>query len=231
MTSPASFANEELAARVQQNLAVLRERIVLAGRDLATVRIVAVTKTFGPEAVLAAYHAGLTHVGENYVDELCTKRESLADLPMRWHYLGALQSNKIAKVARCADVVCGISRVKEVDVLARVRPMATCYVQVDATGAAQRNGASFVEARALVAHARDRGLNVSGLMMVAPPEPALADRAFADTRDLADELGLAERSMGMSEDLELALAHGSTEIRVGRGLFGPRETPGRSALT
>ena len=221
-TFPASSAEIELTERVASNLATLRERIAAAGRDPSGVRVVAVTKTFGPEAVLAAASVGLGAVGENYLVELEHKRAALAELSVAWHYLGALQGNKIARVAAVSDVICSVSRDKEIDRLAALGATARLYVQVDFTNLAQRNGAAPGEVGDLVARARDRGLALVGLMTVAPPDRAGAERSFRETARLADDLGLAERSMGMSDDLELACRWGTSEVRVGRALFGPR---------
>ncbi|MDE3065655.1 MAG: alanine racemase [Acidobacteriota bacterium] len=193
-----------------------------AGRDPRTVRVVAVTKTFAPAYVRAAYEAGLRTVGENYAGELAAKREATRDLALTWHFLGALQTNKIARVCANADVLCAVSRERELERIARAKPGARLYVEVDFTGAPARAGAAPGEVAGLVARGRALGLDVAGIMTVAPPEAHGARRAFAATAALADDLGLAERSMGMSDDLELALAHGSTEVRVGRALFGPR---------
>jgi uncharacterized pyridoxal phosphate-containing UPF0001 family protein len=221
-TSPASFADEGLAGRVAANLAAVRGRIASTGRDPSGVRVVAVTKTFNVDHVRAAAAAGLDAVGENYVDELARKRAAAPDLMVSWHYLGALQSNKIHRVVVCADVICGVSRTKEIEKIAIHRSDQPIYVQVDFTGAAQRNGAAPGDVAALVQRGRDLGLSVLGLMTVAPTDPGAARAAFAATTALADELGLVERSMGMSDDLELACELGSTEIRVGRALFGAR---------
>lgn len=228
-TFPASSAEEDLRERVGANLARVRERIGTSGRDPSSVRVLAVTKTFGAEVVRAAFACGLHAFGENYVDELCDKRADTHDLPARWHFLGALQSNKIARVARCADVVSSVARVKEIDRLAALSPGHHVDIQVDFTGAAQRNGASPQDVAGLAAHARASGLALRGLMVVAPRGEDAARRAFAATRALADELGVVERSMGMSEDLELACEMGSTEVRLGRALFGPRTLRGSLA--
>ncbi len=190
-------------------------------------RVVAVTKTFGPEAVRAAAFVGLDAVGENYLVELEGKRRDLGDVAVAWHYLGALQSNKIARVATAADVICSVSRVKEVERLASVGATARLYVQVDYTARETRNGAPPGEVAGLVGLARERGLGIVGLMTVAPPDPAGAQVAFHETARLADELDLEVRSMGMSDDLELACRWGTNEVRVGRALFGPR-APGRT---
>lgn len=219
-TCPASCA-KALPDVLRENLARIHQQIADAGRDPSSVRIVAVTKTWGSDAVRAAFEAGLRHVGENYLAELEAKRPEGPD-GLCWHYLGALQTNKIARIAAQASVISGVSRAKEIAKLAQVAPASTIDVQVDVTGLAQRNGAPAAEVPDLVAQARDAGLTVRGLMVVAPPEALSADRAFALVADLADHLGVTERSMGMSDDFVAACRRGSTEVRLGRVLFGPR---------
>ncbi len=228
-TYPVSCASPDDVQRVTANLADVRRRIVLAGGDPSTIAIVAVTKSFDSSMVRAAAAAGLSAMGENYVGELEAKDGQTADLVLRWHFLGALQSNKIARVLAHADVVSAVTRDKEIDIIATLRPGMTVDVQVDLTGQPRRHGASAAEVQTLVSRARDRGLDVRGLMTVASPEPTLAAAQFAQLRRLAEDLGLRGRSMGMSEDLELAVEQGSTEIRVGRALFGPRTAPGALA--
>jgi pyridoxal phosphate enzyme (YggS family) len=225
-TFPASSANE-LLERVGANLDAVRQRIASAGRDPQSIRIVAVTKTFGVPEVHAALALGLVDFGENYVDELCAKREAAPSAT--WHYLGALQSNKIARVLACAEVVSGVAREKELARLAALASERALDIQVDFTGRAERHGVAPEEVPFLVSRARELNLNLRGLMVVAPTEAAAAREAFVRTAALADSLGLAERSMGMSEDLEMACAAGTTEVRLGRALFGPRVLPGRLA--
>jgi hypothetical protein len=221
-TFPVSSADVPLAARVASNLAGVRARIAASSPTPERVRVVAVTKTFGVDAVRAAFAAGLADVGENYVDELEAKRAQVGVAALRWHYLGALQTNKIARVCASADVICGVSRVRELERIAACGAGVALYVQVDFTGAAQRNGAPPGEIAELVSRARALELDVRGLMCVAGPGQDAARVAFAGTASIADDLGLAERSMGMTEDLETACELGSTEVRVGRALFGPR---------
>ena len=228
-TSPASFADRADVERISANLAELRRRIERAGADPLVINVVAVTKTFDEPLVRAAQACGLTSMGENYVDELELKHRATLDLALRWHYLGALQSNKIARVAALADVISGVSREKEIRKIASLRPGATIDVQVDLTGRAERSGAAQSDVEALVRVARASGLDVRGLMLVASPDASLATAEFARVDELATEMGLRGRSMGMSDDLELAVAQGSTEIRIGRALFGPRTT--RTPLT
>jgi hypothetical protein len=221
-TSQASSASHELVHRVVANLAVAKARIASTGRDPERIRVVGVTKTFGADVVRAASAAGITCVGENYLDELVAKHSATGDLALTWHYLGSLQTNKIARLCEHADLLCGVSRLKEIEKIAHVRPGMAIYVQVDFTGAAQRNGAGESEVEGIVQRARELGLDVRGLMTVAPEDPDGARAAFKATAALADELGLKERSMGMSDDLEIACEQGTSEVRLGRALFGPR---------
>lgn len=220
-TSQASSASP-LFSRVAENLLDLQRRIELTGRSLSDVRIVGVTKTFGQDVVRVAREVGLTCVGENYVEELEQKRLECSDLDVTWNYLGALQTNKIARIANNADIICGVSRIKEIEKIAGVKDAASIYVQADFTGAEGRNGASESEIEALVARARDLELDVRGLMCVAAPGNEAARLSFSKLTILADSLGLKERSMGMTDDLEIACELGSTEVRLGRALFGPR---------
>ncbi len=223
-TSPASSASHELVQRVAANLKIIRERIASTGRDVSSVRVVAVTKTFAVDAVRAAHEVGLRTVGENYVDELSEKRAAAGDLPMTWHYLGALQSNKIGQGLKSADLVGGVSRAKELEKISRLRPGMPGTVPGAHPDAGGRIGVDAGTAANWGAGARDLGLDVRGLMTVPAPGLEGSRSAFTALVALADELGLKERSMGMSDDLELACELGSTEIRIGRALFGPRMT-------
>jgi uncharacterized pyridoxal phosphate-containing UPF0001 family protein len=226
-TFPAS-SDSELVQRVADNLAAVRARIASTGRDLASVRIVAVTKTFGVDAVRAALANGLGDLGENYVDELCEKRTQSDDAPITWHYVGAVQSNKIRSIVACADVIASVSRLKEIERIATVAPSRRLYVQVDYTGAPERNGALEGDVARIVARGRALDLDVRGLMTVAPTGGDGARRAFRALGALADDLGLTERSMGMSDDLEVACEYGTSEVRIGRALFGARAAHGAS---
>jgi PLP dependent protein len=225
-TSPVSSASSDLTARVAANLTALRERITRTGRDPASIRLVAVTKTFGVEAVDAALANGLHDLGENYVDELEAKSAQRRAEPLTWHYIGALQSNKIARICSSAQVIATVSRAKELERVARSDAHPELLIQVDYTGGATRNGASAAEVPALLRHARELELDVRGLMTVAAPDPASARSAFANLARLRVELGLVECSMGMSDDVEIACELGSTELRIGRALFGERVVHG-----
>jgi hypothetical protein len=194
--------------------------------------VVAVTKGFGVEAVRAAVGAGLAAVGENYAGELVAKAGSLggggaaASAGVRWHFLGAVQRNKVAALAPLVDLWQSVAREEEGARIARFRPGAAVLVQVDAAGLPGRNGCPPSGVADLVGQLRDDGLEVRGLMTVAAPGHEAAVAAFSAVARLADELELEERSMGMSDDLEAAVAAGTTMVRIGRALFGDRPGPG-----
>ena len=222
-TSPPSSASGSVAERLHS----VRLRIAQAGGDPSAVRVVAVTKGFGPEAVIAARDAGLHDIGENYANELVAKVAALegeqsAPSLLRWHFLGAIQRNKVARLAPVIGLWQSVSRAEEGARIARFAPGAMVLVEVDMTGLPGRNGCPPDDVRFLVARLRDAGLDVRGLMTVAPPGPDEAGRAFASVGSLADELGLEERSMGMTDDLEAAVRAGTTMVRIGRALFGER---------
>jgi uncharacterized pyridoxal phosphate-containing UPF0001 family protein len=225
-TSPPSFASDEVARR----LGAVQQRIERAGGDPSRVRIVGVTKGFGPEAVAAAHAAGLRDLGENYAAELVAKAGGAGSGAVsvdgiRWHFLGAVQRNKVPLLAPIVGLWQSVSRGSEGDRIARFAPGAAVLVQVDTTGLPGRNGCPPEGVGDLVARLVDVGLDVRGLMTVAAPGEAAAREAFGSVGRLADRLGLEERSMGMTDDLEAAVAAGSTMVRVGRALFGDRPPP------
>jgi pyridoxal phosphate enzyme (YggS family) len=200
------------------------------------VRLLAVSKTFDAPAVRAAFEAGLGAFGENYVQEGVAKIEALADLRERieWHCIGPLQSNKTRPVAEHFDWVHGIDRLKIAQRLSEQRPahlppLQVC-LQVDVDGGANKSGVGVAEAPALArAVAALPRLVLRGIMAIPEPAPdfeaqrALFLRATAVYESLrAEGLALDTLSMGMSADLEAAIAAGSTMVRVGTALFGGR---------
>jgi uncharacterized pyridoxal phosphate-containing UPF0001 family protein len=212
-------------AVVAERLAALRELIDQRSPDPGSVTVVAVTKGFGAEAVAAARMAGLDDLGENYADELVGKAGSVGDAgpAPRWHFLGAVQRNKVARLAPLVACWQGVTRPEEGRAIAARRPGATVLVQVDTTGLPGRHGVGTGAVPTLVAALREEHLDVAGLMTVGPPDDPRASRAgFRSVNALADRLQLPVRSMGMSDDLVAALEEGSTMVRVGRGLFGER---------
>jgi PLP dependent protein len=191
--------------------------------------VIGVTKSFGGDAVRVALDAGLRDLGENYAPELVAKAgeagdsaEAGAEAGVIWHFLGAVQRNKVAQLAPLVGVWESVARMAEGERIARFAPQARVLVQVETTGLPGRNGCRPEETGPLVAHLRDLGLDVRGLMTVAAPGEGSAQESFETVGRLADRLGLEERSMGMSDDLEAAVAAGSTTVRIGRALFGAR---------
>lgn len=208
----------ELARRVQE----VRRRIEAAGGHPERVTLVAVTKGFDPTAVALARDAGLVDLGESYAQEL--RQKAAEGDGLRWHWIGRLQRNKVRQVAAHVHLWHSVDRVEVGVEIARRAPGASVLAQVNTSGEDSKGGCPPEATEALVADLRKEGLEVRGLMTVA----AVGDRArdcFADLRRLADDLDLPERSMGMSEDLEAAVAEGSTMVRLGSALFGPRTPP------
>lgn len=213
---------ELTAASVAAALERVGTRIAEAGGDPSSVTVVAVTKGFGPEAVAAAVGAGCTDIGENYAGELLDKAPAAAGA--RIHFLGGIQRNKIARLAPVVHVWQSVDRVEVAESLARRAPDAQILVQVDLLGGTipGRSGVSVSDAPELVASIRDLDLDVRGLMAVGPPPPEDPLPGFRQLADLRETLGLPELSLGMSGDLEAAIQAGSTMVRVGTALFGPR---------
>ncbi|HUQ40035.1 MAG TPA: YggS family pyridoxal phosphate-dependent enzyme [Acidimicrobiales bacterium] len=232
MTRPGGGSNVSngTVVDVVDRLAEVRARIEAAGRAPDDVVVVAVTKGFGVDAVEAATAAGLVDVGENYAQELAGKvDETPANAERRWHFLGGIQRNKVRIIAAAVHLWQGVDRVSAGEEIARRAPGAKVLVQVRITEDDARNGCDPDGVPELVERLDHLGLDVRGLMAVGPAgPPELARPGFRTVSALADRLGLAERSMGMTDDLGIAVEEGSTMVRVGRGLFGAR--PGAPKL-
>jgi pyridoxal phosphate enzyme (YggS family) len=212
---------------VRTRLRGLRDRIDGVGRSWThCVAVVGVTKGFGADAVVAAVAAGCDAIGENYAQELLDKRAAIERLGPEVHFIGRLQSNKVRQLAGIVDVWCSLDRASAIDEVAKRAPGARVLIQVDTTGDPGKGGCDVGETAALVDRATERGLIVRGLMTVGPTggDSEAARPGFRRVRALVDELGLDECSMGMSGDLVVAVEEGSTEVRVGTALFGPRPT-------
>ena len=227
-----------LVSAVQENLEAVRARIVAActaaGRAPASVQLLAVSKTFPATAVVAAHAAGQTAFGENYVQEGMEKIAALAHLPLQWHYIGPIQSNKTRPITEHFAWVHGIERLKIAERLAAQRPpnlpdLQVC-LQVNISGETSKSG---VESAAILALAQQvtrlPRLKLRGLMTLPKASEGLdAQRApFRELRLLLEQLnaaGLAcdTLSMGMSGDLEAAILEGATIVRVGTAIFGTR---------
>jgi PLP dependent protein len=213
---------------VAERLTAIQNRIRAAGGRTEGITIVAVTKGHGPEAVVAAARTGLLDVGENYAGELLSKRAATDTLetPLRWHFLGHVQRNKVRALGPAVHLWQGVDRYAAGAEIAERAPAARVLVQVNLSGRPERNGCPPDDAPALVRDLRVLGLDVGGLMAMGPHGPAEEARAgFRRLVRMADDLGLPVRSMGMTGDLEVAVEEGTTMVRIGRGLFGPRPEP------
>ena len=236
-----------MTGEIAQNLADVRARIDAAarraGRDPGDVTLVAVSKTFSADHVRAAHAAGQLDFGENKVQEALQKIGATADIPLRWHLIGHLQSNKVRKAA--GPFAC-VHSIDSVDVLQRLDAAALeagarpeVLVQVDLAGETTKFGAGEDDARAIVAAAlAARAVRLSGLMVLPPwnedqeqTRPwfrrlrALRDRWVAEG---IEGHALRHLSMGMSHDFEAAIEEGSTIVRVGTAIFGKRTPPART---
>ena len=224
----------DLAVRLESVHRRIADAARAAGRDPASVSLLAVSKTFPADAVRAAHAAGQRAFGENYVQESIDKIDALADLraSLEWHFIGPLQSNKTRAVAERYDWVHSIDRLKIAQRLAEQRPahlppLNVC-VQVNISGEASKSGVAPAEvARAVAALP---SLRLRGLMAI--PEPAadldaqrVPHRALRTLFDAlrADGLPLDTLSIGMSADLEAAVLEGATIVRVGTAIFGARD--------
>ncbi len=223
------------SVELEARLAAVRDRIAATGRAPDDIVVVAVTKGFGVDAVEAAAAIGLADVGENYAQELAEKASaSSADDSRRWHFLARVQRNKVRSIASTVHLWQGVDRAAAGEEIARRAPGAKVLVQVRIDdepterssiigGPFARGGCDPEEVPALVERLDGLGLDVRGLMAVGPRGgPELARPGFRKVSALADRLGLPERSMGMTDDLDVAVEEGSTMVRVGRGLFGAR---------
>ena len=214
---------------IRANLAAVNGRIEAAckraGRKREEVTLVAVSKTFPAEAVTNAIAAGATHVGENKVQE-AREKKPLVSGSARWHLIGHLQSNKAKDAVRIFDVIETIDSLQLAEKVAKAATAAgkrqEVLLQVNLGREEQKSGA---DPDAVPALARDiaaiEGLSLRGLMTI-PPADRDARSHFRAMRQLQQRIGVAELSMGMSEDFEIAIEEGSTIVRVGRAIFGAR---------
>jgi pyridoxal phosphate enzyme (YggS family) len=212
----------------------IHQAATAAGRDPAAVTLVAVTKAQTAETIREAATAGVTDFGENYLQEALAKMDRLADLTLRWHFIGGIQSNKTRAVAERFDWVHSIDRFSIARRLSEQRPFhappLNLCIQVELVPEPNKGGVAPEEVGRLAAAAAELPrVCLRGLMCVPPPQPdAAAERAvFARLRLLLEELNagghkLDTLSMGMSGDFESAIAEGATVVRIGTALFGAR---------
>ena len=230
---------EAESTEIRSKLAALRERIDAAcraaGRSPDEVRLLLASKTQPPERIREAVEAGATLFGENRVQELARKAPELEDLPIEWHMIGHLQTNKVRQVLDRAQVIQSVDRPLLVQALERELEKRDArvkvYLQVNTSGEESKSGVRPEEAESLArAILRSGRLELEGLKTIATnsPDPEDARRCFRLLREVRDRLvgqglgDLRELSMGMSGDLEVAIEEGSTLLRVGSAVFGER---------
>jgi hypothetical protein len=223
---------------VSQGLAAVQARIRraerVAGRPAGSVRLLAVSKTQGLPSLRAAWAAGQRAFGENYLQEALEKIEALQDLDIEWHYIGSLQGNKTRAVAEHFAWVHGLSDIRHARRLSEQRsehlpPLNLC-IQVNVSGEPSKGGVAADAVAGLLEQCRVLPrLRLRGLMAIPQPvmDPLLQRRSFEQLRRLRDQLAqddllLDILSMGMSDDLEAAIAEGATLVRIGTAIFGPR---------
>ena len=221
---------------IADNIGQVRQRIRAAAdavqRDANSIHLLAVSKTKPAQAVREAYAAGMCDFGENYLQEALGKQAELTDLPLSWHFIGPIQSNKTRAIAENFAWVHSVDRLKIAQRLSEQRPAdlppLNICIQVNVSGEASKSGCTPADLPALAnAISALPRLTLRGLMAI--PEPTEdrteQDAAFATVRDLQNSLNLPldTLSMGMSHDLESAIAQGATWVRIGTALFGARD--------
>jgi pyridoxal phosphate enzyme (YggS family) len=224
--------NHYPADEVDRRLRALRERIDAVERPwIHPVEITAVTKGFAPSVIDAAVEAGCTAIGENYAQDLLSKRSTIEALDAgrrpRVDFIGHLQSNKVRQLTGLVDRWCTVDRRSIAAEIAKRAPGAEVLIQVNATDEAGKGGCRPSEVEALRERCEELGLALIGLLTIGPTgrPPEDAAPGFRIVRSLVDDLGLAVCSMGMTGDLEVAVACGSTSVRIGSLLFGARPVP------
>ena len=207
----------EVTSRVNE---IRAEISSCGGRDVS---LIAVTKTFPTEAMSAAAQAGCDGVGENYAQELAEKA-SVGLPPIPVHFIGGIQSNKVKIIAPFVDLWQSVDRESVIEEIARRSPGASVLLQVNTTGEGSKGGLSPSEVESMCTRTVEAGLRLDGLMTIGPTGGTTAEQesAFRLLRRLVNESGLSVCSMGMSDDFHVAVACGSTMVRIGSRLFGAR---------
>lgn len=210
----------------------IREAAQASQRDFSHIGLLAVSKTKPADAIREAFAAGVTDFGENYLQESLDKQTQLSDLPVVWHFIGPIQSNKTKPIAEHFAWVHSVDRLKIAERLSAQRPAhlpaLNICLQVNVSGEASKSGCSPDQLSAL-AHAVTQlpNLRLRGLMTIPEPTDDVTEQraAFARLRELQQSLNLEldTLSMGMSHDLEAAIAEGATWVRIGTALFGARD--------
>lgn len=219
-------AGGAVAANYRRVLDQIHNAAARSGRKAESIRLVAVTKTVPAERIREAIDCGILDIGESRLQEGFSKQNELANVPVRWHFIGRIQSNKARKIAETFHWVHSVDRIDIAEKLdAGARNRLPVLIEVKLGGEAAKGGVEPSEVGPLAAAIRGcERLDLRGLMTVPPPSenPEGARPYFRRLRTLSEEHGLPELSMGMSHDFEIAIEEGATIVRVGSALFGPR---------
>ena len=216
---------------VRENCLRIIERIqaaaVRSGRPREAIQLIAVTKTVPVDRIREAVEAGIRHVGENRLQEALPKREDLRDLPLTWHFIGHLQTNKTKKVVENFDWVQCVDRPELAEKLNQVaEKKLPVLIEVNLGGELSKSGVDPHELDAFASSFKEyTRLDLRGLMTIPPffDNPEQVRPYFRTLRQHAERLGLHELSMGMSHDFEVAIEEGATMVRIGTSLFGERQ--------
>lgn len=211
---------------------VIRDRLHEVERHIRAVAerpvdVVVVTKTHSGEVIRRVVEAGAVAIGENYAQELRNKSadiEFARECGVRTHFIGQLQTNKVRLLTGLVDCIASVDRESLIDEISKRIPGCEVHLQVNTNAEAGKGGCSPRSVPTLIRRANEGGLNVTGLMTVGPTNGSDAEtaRAFRHVRELADEHNLRVRNFGMSGDLEIAVASGSTMVRIGTAILGNR---------
>ncbi len=221
-----NFGEEVSKIEIENNIKEINDKIFVAcleaNREPSEIEIVAITKTHSIATVRNAIDAGLTQFGENRYQELHEKKLSTEKFEkVKWHFVGQIQRNKMARIADEADVICSVDKPEQLDIISKSRHKPKLLIQLSADGDENRGGVVLDKALDLMLYAQNVGPLISGVMMVPPlgqdPRPH-----FIQAAQFAKDAGLETISMGMSNDYEIAVECGATQLRLGTAIFGTR---------
>lgn len=221
-----NFGEEVPIEVIENNLKEIKDKVFLAcmegNREPDEIEIVAITKTHSIATVKNAVMAGLKTFGENRYQELHEKKLALSNNEkITWQFVGQIQRNKMARIADEADVIVSIDKPEQLDIVSKSRHKPKLYIQISADGDENRGGVRIDKALDLMIYAQNVGPLISGVMMV-PPLNVDPTPHFKEVVQFAKSAGLKEISIGMSQDYEIAVECGATQIRLGTAIFGSR---------
>lgn len=220
-----SYVSELLVSQIRRNKQNIFDRISKAGVNPKKITIIAVTKGFPEQVIQAGLQEGFYDLGESYAKELNSKASCLQG-SIRWNFLGSIQKRQVGSIAHLVSLWHSVDRIEEAKAIAKYSPGASILLQVNTNGQPQQGGCQIGEVESLVEQFRSEGLDVRGLMTLGLNKDLKVSRdCFRSLATLGQKLDLAELSMGMSNDLEVAVQEGSTMLRIGRALFGSRVSP------